>query len=133
MKIDLEVKDALYYSDLMYEIRSYAGIEQKQDEETEQRIMEREKPIVEEQETGPLRYANALSIFEDELFGIVMGISKKAGVSFKGLDEISRYPKLVEEVLVELELKKNHIETNNKIIDNGPKLARKPTSQNNQK
>ena len=125
--MNLEVKDALYYSDLMYELRSLAGFEQDEDETTEERIIEREKSIVEEQETGPFRYLNKLSIFQQELFEIVSGISKKAGVTFRSLSAISKYPELVNEVLAELEIKKNELsnsDTNN-FTNNNPVLTKK--------
>lgn len=104
--MNLEVKDALYYSDLMYELRSLAGFEQDKDEATEERIIERSKSIVEEQETGPFRYLNKLSVFQQELFEIVSDISKKAGVTFTSLSAISKYPELVKEILIELEEKR---------------------------
>ena len=127
--MNLEVKDALYYSDLMYELRSLAGFEQDEDEATEERIIEREKSIVEEQETGPFRYLNKLSIFQEELFEIVSGISKKVGVTFRSLSAISKYPEFVNEVLAELEIKKNELSNSdtNKLTNNGPVLVKKKT------
>ena len=125
--MNLEIKDALYYSDLMYELRSLAGFEQDEDETTEERIIEREKSIVEEQETGPFHYLNKPSIFQQELFEIVSGISKKAGVTFRSLSAISKYPELVNEVLAELEIKKNELsnsDTNN-FTNNNPVLTKK--------
>ena len=105
--MNLEIKDALYYSDLMYELRSLAGFEQQEDEAIEERIAKRQEDIVEEQENGPFRYLNKLSIFQQELFEIISGISKKAGVAFRSLSAISNYPELVNEVLADLENKKN--------------------------
>lgn len=133
--MNLELKDVLYYSDLIYEIKKLAGFEQEKNEEVETRILKRHEGIVEEQENGPFRFLERLSAFQQELFEIVMGISKKAGVAFRGLREISKYPELVNEVLTELEIKKNSIETENKneIVNDGPKLVKKlvpPTSNN---
>ena len=133
--MNLELKDVLYYSDLIYEIKKLAGFEQEKNEEVETRILKRHEGIVEEQENRPFRFLERLSAFQQELFEIVMGISKKAGVAFRGLREISKYPELVNEVLTELEIKKNSIETENKneIVNDGPKLVKKlvpPTSNN---
>lgn len=100
-----ELKDLLYYTDLIYEIKKLAGFEQTKNEETEKRIIEREKCIVEKQIEGPFEFLNRLSDFQQELFEIIMGISQKAGVVFRGLQEISKYPELVKEVLEELENK----------------------------
>lgn len=79
--MSLEFKDALYYSDLMYMLKSLARFEQQKDEVIELRIMEREKSVVDEQEPGSYE----LSIFQEELFEIVSSISKKAGVPFYGI------------------------------------------------
>lgn len=100
-----ELKDLLYYTDLIYEIKKLAGFEQIKNEEIEKRIIEREKCIVEKQTEGPFDFLNRLSDFQQELFEIIMGISQKAGVVFRGLNAISEYPELVKEVLEELEKK----------------------------
>lgn len=100
-----ELKDLLYYTDLIYEIKKLAGFEQIENEETDKRIIEREKCIVEKQAEGPFDFSNRLSDFQQELFEIIMGISQKAGVVFRGLNAISEYPELVKEVLEELEKK----------------------------
>ncbi len=106
--MNLEEKDALYYYDLMYELKRLARFEQKENTETEERIALRLEDIVEEQE-GPIHIAYRLSIFQEELFEIIRGISLKAGEPFKGLSQISKYPELVQETLKELEQKKNAV------------------------
>lgn len=128
--MNLEIKDALYYSDLMYELRSLAGLEQQEDEATQERIVKRQEDIVEEQENGPFRYLNKLSIFQQELFEIISGISKKAGVTFRSLSAISNYPELVNEVLADLENKKNDLNNANSLENNGPVLTKKLTPSN---
>ena len=129
--MNLEVKEVLYYSDLMYELKNLAGFEQQKDEEAEIRIMEREKDIIEEQESGPFSYLNVLSTFQQELFGIVIGISKKSGDSFESLSAISKYPDLVEEVLADLESKKNELSNAMSVEKNGIVLTKKMVSQKN--
>lgn len=129
MEINLQIKDTLYYSDLMYEIRKLAKFEQEQNEFVEQRIAKRTESIAENPETGPY----SLSTFELELFQIIRGISKKAGVPFKSLSAISKYPELVNEVLAELEVKKNELsnsDTNN-LTNNRPVLTKKKTPPRN--
>ena len=112
--MSLEFKDALYYSDLMYMLKSLARFEQQKDEVIELRIMEREKSVVDEQEPGSC----GLSIFQEELFEIVSSISKKAGVPFYGLCEISKYPELVKGALANLENKKNELSNTNGLKNN---------------
>ena len=123
--MNLENKDALYYSDLMYVVKSLAGFKQLEDKETEERIAKRQEDIVVERENGMFRYLNELSVFQQELFGIVGGISKKAGVAFRGLEEVSKYPELVNEVLTDLENKINELNNANSLENNGPVLTKK--------
>lgn len=121
--MSLEFKDALYYSDLMYMLKSLARFEQQKDEVIELRIMEREKSVVDEQEPG----SYGLSIFQEELFEIVSSISKKAGVPFYGLCEISKYPELVKGALANLENKKNELSNTNGLKNNETVLVEKLT------
>ena len=102
--VKMELKDLLYYSDLMYELQNIAGFDMDVDFDTLNRIAERKKDIkTVENVNGTSLGAYSLSPFEQELFMIVKNISKKVGVSFKSVDEISKYPLAVMEVLTELE------------------------------
>ena len=101
--MNLEVKDALYYDDLIYEIKSLAGFEQEENKETEERILERQEGLT---ETIDGRTINKLPIFQQELFSIISRIISKANGKFCSLNEISEYPKLVNNALNELERKK---------------------------
>lgn len=119
MNKDLELKDATYYSDLIYELKSLAGFEQQKNVETETRILERHKGIVVEMKDGPLRYMERLSAFQHELFDIIVEISRKSGINFRGLNEISKCPELVKDILTQLEIKKNTLEEKNrKVVSN---------------
>ena len=116
---DLELKDATYYSDLIYELKSLAGFKQQKNVEAETKILERHKGIVVEMEDGPLRYTERLSAFQHDLFDIIVAISKKSGINFRGLNEISKCPELVKDVLNQLEIKKNTLEDENrKVVPN---------------
>ena len=126
--MNLEIKDALYYSDLIYKVKFLTGFEQEKDEITEERIMEREKDVVDEQETGPFY---KLSIFEEELFEIVRDISQKAGRNFFSLFEIFKYPELVNEVLADLEKKKRELDKTEVLENSGPVLTRNLMSYQN--
>lgn len=100
----MELKDLLYYSDLMYELQNIAGFDMDVDFDTLNRISERKKDIkTVENVNGTSLGAYSLSPFEQELFMIVKNISKKVGVSFKSVEEISKYPLAVMEALTELE------------------------------
>lgn len=107
MGTKLELKDSLYYADLIYEIESLAGFNVDADFEVWQRITERKKDIrVKETVNDGLFIGYTLSPFQQELFEIVSEISKKVGSSFGGLEEISKYPLHVQDVLTDLEKKK---------------------------
>ena len=100
----MELKDLLYYSDLMYELQNIAGFDMDVDFDTLNRISERKKDIkTVENVNGISLGAYSLSPFEQELFMIVKNISKKVGVSFKSVGEISKYPLAVMEAMTELE------------------------------
>lgn len=119
MNKDLELKDVTYYSDLIYELKSLAGFDQQKNAETETRILERHKGIVVEMKDGPLCYMERLSAFQHELFDIIVEISRKSGINFRGLNEISKCPDLVKDILAQLEIKKNTLEDENrKVVPN---------------
>ena len=109
-----ELKDRLYYSDLMYEIKSLAGVLEEDEEniEVDDRIWKRQEMSGEIHENGMVVYT--ISTFQEELFEIVSNISKRANKPFRSLGEIANYPKLVYDALAELE-KKNEI--NNYLLD----------------
>lgn len=97
--------DELYYDDLIYAIKKLAKFEVVDNEETNKRIDKRMVDI----EVQPKEYK--LSNFEEDLFMFVYKISKKVGVNFKGIYEISKYPDLVKEGLEEIEQKKLELKT----------------------
>ena len=102
----LELKDSLYYSDLMYEIRSLANFGVDFDIKILVRIAERVRDTRADETIGTTVLETCcLSTFEEELFEIVRWISKKANDSFTSLSDISKYPSFVLEVLTELEKK----------------------------
>ena len=88
-----EEKDLLYYRDLIYEIKYLARFEQTKDEEVLKRIIKRQSELN--------------SGFTQDIIEIIIGISRKTGVSFRTASAISGYPELVNEVLEELENKVN--------------------------
>lgn len=99
-----KLKDSLYYSDLIYEIKKLAGFDMDVDFSVWERIAERKKDIrVDEKINGSLCTSYCLSPFQKDLFEIVREMSKKVGISFNGLEEISKYPLLVLDALAELE------------------------------
>ncbi len=122
--MNLQNKDALYYSDLIYELKSLAGFEQQEDVETLRRIIQRKQTIVIDQESELLTSSYQTSEFMQEVIEIIIGISKKAGVHFKSANSISNYPELVNEVLADLENKKNEL-NNTSILKNSVPVLRK--------
>lgn len=129
--MDLEIKDALYYSDLMYELRSLAGLEQQEDEATKERIAKRKEDIFVKHKNETFTLTGfKLSVFQEELFYYVSRISIKANVNFTQLEEISRYPELVNEILVDLENKKKELNNTDNLENNGPILTKKLTPSN---
>lgn len=123
MNEKLEVKDELYYDDMIYEIKSLAGFQLIRDKSVEERIRERYKNVLEEDPSGLL--VSGLSIFEEEIFEIIQGISKKVEISFTSLTNISRYEEAVNEVIIRLENQRNNCrnivsktESENSIIAN---------------
>lgn len=89
-------KDVLFYSDLVYYIRKLAGFEVKINQETDERIEARQLEI-EQKANGMTCYG--LSEFTLELFQFVSEISKQVDVVFRRIDEICKYPNVVEENL----------------------------------
>ena len=114
--MNLEEKDILYYDDLIYQIKKLAGFEISIDEETNERIILREKPVAEKDSEGIFTYLFKLSMFEEELFTVIRNISIKAGTSFESLDEISKYPELVNEAITEIKNKKENLKNNNLVL-----------------
>ena len=97
-------RDLFYYSDLIYKIKSLAGISTTTDLEVENRILKREEMIADTSDDNIISYN--LSIFELEVFDIVRTISKRVGKSFNSLYDIAKYPEIVSDTLDELEKKK---------------------------
>ena len=103
-----ELKDSLYYADLIYAIKKISTAKLKEDKTIDERIDLRIHPIHSEQQKQENEvHGEELSDFELDLFLIVRKISKMAGEAFKSLEDIRKYPELVQKVLMELENKKN--------------------------
>ena len=95
-------KDALFYSDLIYEIKELAGFYAGYDEEIEKRIEERKKF---ETEVNTDFIINIISDFNRELYTIINRIMLLANSSSKDLTEIAKYPDLVKKEIKILEAK----------------------------
>ena len=103
----LEVKDSLYYDDLMYELEKNAGFDVDGDYELWERIDERKKGIKIDDILCTTTLQNyCLSPFVKELVETVEWISDKTDDSFTSISDISHYPIIVIEALVQLEKKK---------------------------
>ncbi len=94
--------DALFYSDLIYELKKLAGFYAGYNEETEKRIEERKKY---ETEVNNDFILNIISDFNLELYNIINRIMLLANNSSKDLTEISMYPDLVKKEIKILEAK----------------------------
>lgn len=104
--IALSKNDPTYYQDLIYYIKKLAGFEIKNDSKIEQRIELRLRDI-EEIENGITCYK--ISDFSKDLFEFVRTIQKIAGVEFTSLEDISKYPKIVNEELEKLIEKEKNV------------------------
>ena len=100
---DYELIDENYIDDLIYELESLANIDHKIDEIVEQRIELRQKPTMEEIQVGKQTLmVEKLPLFTKGLFTIVSDISKKTGETLLSLNDISKYPEIVNEWIDEL-------------------------------
>lgn len=107
----LEVRDSLYYDDLMYELERSAGFDVDGDYALWERLEERKKGIRADEVIGTTTLQTYdISPFQKDLFEIVRWISKRANDSFCSISDISQYPLLVLEALVQLEKKKEENE-----------------------
>lgn len=112
MNENLEIKDRLYYEDLIYAIKKIGNLDYTENKTTEERISLRLQPNYSEEEQKEIELmGEELSDFELDIFLIVRKISKKANDSFKSLGNISKYPELIKEELQELEQKKLEVST----------------------
>lgn len=144
--MNLEVRDKLYYDDLIYYLCSLSNLEVIENKETEIRILKRLELKIVPLDTPMvvfgrvIRTTEVLSEFNKDIILIVREIYKRASVNVIGLRNmipypyfvriasgISKYPELVKEILIELENEKNKLynSNTNKIISNGPKLIKK--------
>ena len=106
MSKDIELKDNLYYADLIYAVKKLGAIEHIEDSEAEERISLRLQPVYDEnQEKENELIGEELSDFELDLFLVIRVIGKKAGHSFRSIADIRKYPEVIQEVLLELENK----------------------------
>lgn len=100
------IKDELYYNDLVYEIKKIANLDNHIDEEAEARIAKRVE-VVKINKNG--HTYETLSDFEIELFTFGIDLAEQVGENFVSLDEISKYPDIVKESLKKYENKiSNH-------------------------
>ena len=112
MNENLEIKDRLYYEDLIYAIKKIGNQEYTENKTTEERIALRLQPNYSEEAQKEIELmGEELSDFELDIFIIVRKISKKANDSFKSLGNIRKYPELIKEELQELEQKKLEVIT----------------------
>ena len=114
-------KDALFYSDLIYELKKLAGFYAGYNEETEKRIEERKKY---EKEPNNGFFINIISDFNRELYTIINRIMLLANNSSKDLTEISKYPDLVKKEIKTLESKVDII-NNSQNINTKVKILKK--------
>ena len=104
MNENLEIKDRLYYEDLIYAIKKIGNLEYTEDKTLEERIALRLQPIYsEEKQKENELMGEELSDFELDIFLIIRNIGKKANDSFKSLGNIRKYPELIKEEIIELE------------------------------
>ena len=112
MNENKEIKDRLYYEDLIYAIKKIGNLDYTENKTTEERIALRLQPNYSEGEQKEIELmGEELSDFELDIFLIVRNIGKKAGDSFKSLENIRKYPELIKEELQELEQKKLEVST----------------------
>lgn len=94
--VALSKNDPTYYQDLSYQIKKLAGFEIKEEQRIIERIQLRLRniPTV---EAGITCYE--VSDFSKDLFKFIMTIEKRAGAEFTSIEDISKYPDLVNEEL----------------------------------
>lgn len=99
-------KDELYYSDLAYVIKKYAGMLDNRDRAVEKRIAERchSVDVVNNGVRG-----SVISEFQLEAFSVVEGIIKEARTTQTGFKVVENFPELVNNALVEIEDKKANV------------------------
>ena len=96
MDKNFELKDSLYYSDLMYEIKKLARLEYVYDIETELRLRKRKEDVVTKTRNGDIiRLRFELSPFREDIFRIAKDIIKKDNDSFNIVYDIYMYPEQV--------------------------------------
>lgn len=103
MSKNFQLKDSLYYSDLIYEIKKIAKLDYAKDKETELRLRKRKVDVVSKTRDGDtIRLYFETSPFQEDVFRTVRNILKKSNESFNSVDEISNYPEAVNECLENL-------------------------------
>lgn len=90
-------KDELFYYDFNYQIRKLSGLPIITEEETEKRIMKREKEILGKDNNGKPFYM--LSDFTLELFEFTNNVSQAAGVFVNGPYHLREHPEIVTQIL----------------------------------
>lgn len=127
IKQKLNIKDALYYQDLIYYLKKEAGFEYEQNQEIEERIQARFEEKEEEVEVPGKEYAllNRSIFYVDIHYYYAIGkIILNSSDKQHGLKMIKNYPEQVKQVIAELEEKVRTLKADTH------KLARvKPTEQ----
>jgi len=107
MKKNIELKDTLYYEDLIYAIKKIGNIEYTENKDTEERIRTRLQPVYDEKEKQENEIVGEeLSDFELDLFLVIRKIGKRAGDPFKSIENIRKYPELIQKEILVLQDKK---------------------------
>lgn len=111
----LSKSDPTYYQDLTYVIKRLAGLQINEDSKISQRIELRQGdiPVV---ENGITCYE--LSDFTKDLFKFVRTIKKITGEELTSLEDISKYPELVNEELEKLSIQEKSARLDNMAIPN---------------
>ena len=97
---NIQEKDELFYVDLVCEIKRLAGFNITVDENQINRI-EKRKEDVETTINGEIGYL--ISDFKLELFEFVMAVGELSGTVLPNLEDISKYPDIVNELLKQFE------------------------------
>ena len=103
---DIDKKDELFYSDLIYKIKVTAGLDVCEDETVNERVEKRSK-LIENVVNGTPVYT--LSDFETEFFEFCIRIGDRVGVVIDNPYKINNYKEAVVEELQNLEMQKTKI------------------------
>lgn len=102
-------KDELYYDDLAYIIKKYAGILSKRDFQAEKRIETRCHSV--DVVINGVR-GSVMSEFQLEIFSTIDGILQEAGETTMKFKSISNYPDIVNETINNIKSKSSPTKVN---------------------